>query len=144
MWKRFSVAAGVALLLSALATATVWAAFVHSSYTGPTVIQNNNNGTWNLQWTITVTTLSNPDQRVCVSATTGATVLWAECGTSTGTLTCTLNNVPNTVAMTWDISSYAGTCASNSLKTRDRQGRSAPWPSPWPSSTRCRWTTSCA
>ena len=40
----------------------------------------------------------------------------SQCGTTTGALTCTLNNVPSNNTATWGIAGYAGNCDSNSLK----------------------------
>ena len=122
-WKRLFRAALIAVVTSLMVTVTVLATFTYSGYTGPTVIQNNGDGTWNVQWTITVTQLDGNDNTVCVTTSTGQV---GTCGTTTGTLTCTANNVPNSSTVAWDISSYSGSCGSNSKKTQGPTGTISP------------------
>ena len=127
MWRRTKIAIGLVLLVSTLAVGTAWAAFGYSSYTGPTILQVNNDGTWNLQWTIDVTTLTSPSHRVCVAVTLpGGARYQSQCGTTTGTLTCTLNNVPNSVYGSWSIDGYAGNCNSSSRKELGPSGTFSP------------------
>lgn len=121
--RRFGLATVLFAIASILVTFTVFADFAYSSYTGPTIIQNNNNGTWNVQWTINVTTLNSNDNSVCLTTSTGQTVT---CGATTGLLTCTANNVPNTSTVTWDISSYSGSCSGGSKKTQGPTGTVSP------------------
>ena len=127
VWQRTSLSIALALLISALAVGNVWATFTYSGFTGPTILNNNHDGTWNVQWTINVTEMSNPSNQACVVITLPNNTRYsASCGAGTGTLTCTLNNIPNNVAAAWRIDGYAGNCNSGSMKEAGPSGTLAP------------------
>lgn len=117
----------ISLLLTAallLGAQIAYAAFAYNNVTGPTIVQNNGNGTWNVRWTLNVTTLNGNDNNVCASTSTGQS---ATCtGTAPGTFTCNVTNVPNNASVSWDISSYTGSCGSGSKRTQGPTGTISP------------------
>ncbi len=122
MKRHIRIALMIAIGIGTLVTTPALAAFAWGAVTGPAV-SNVTGSTWTVTWTINVTTLSGNDNVVCVSTNTGQS---AQCGSTTGVLTCVLNNVPNTGTVTSDISAYSGTCASGSKKTQGPTGAISP------------------
>jgi hypothetical protein len=106
------------LLLMAGIPVAVSAATTFGSVTGPTKVGSD------VQWTVTVTAMSNPDNSVCFryrkpagtgtwSTATACTCSGAQCGSGVGTWTCSATSA--TLAggtVDWEMAGYSGNCGS--------------------------------